>query len=154
MTISKKAFATRLCELMEEQRLTNCVLAEKSGIAPSNISTYVTGHSVPREKSFIKLADTLGVSVDYLKFGNGTKYLRTCKKCGTTIKESNSKFCHMCGCELAEPLDKAIELLPKLRPHIYSADGVKILNQLVHYLDDVKKEKDRSSAGTEKAVNG
>lgn len=58
----KKKFNIRLKELMESKNLRPIDLAEKSGIAKSAISQYLSGTYVPKQDNIHKLARALRVS--------------------------------------------------------------------------------------------
>lgn len=65
---SKKAsvFATRLRECRERKGITQCVLADRCGISNVTISQYEHGTREPAVMQAKKIADELGVSLDYL----------------------------------------------------------------------------------------
>lgn len=56
----------RLREARKALRLTQEELSDKSGVARENIGRYETGKSQPSIDVLVRLADTLGVSSDYL----------------------------------------------------------------------------------------
>ncbi len=56
----------RLIELRKAKKLSQLNLGVKIGVAQETISGYEIGRAEPDLASLIKLADVLGVSVDYL----------------------------------------------------------------------------------------
>ncbi len=65
-TINVKAFGLRLKDAREKANLTQVALAEKTTIAAQTISAYEHGKKLPTLENAFLLADTLGVSVDWL----------------------------------------------------------------------------------------
>lgn len=59
-------FAQRLKELRNQRKLTQTRLAELLGISPRVYSRWETGDVVPHFDTIVRLADTLGVSLDEL----------------------------------------------------------------------------------------
>ena len=64
-------FNDRLTELMHERKMTPTQLAEKSGTQLCAVYTYLNGYGTldicnPRAKTLERLADALGVPMDYL----------------------------------------------------------------------------------------
>lgn len=56
----------RLFELMAESGITQLKLSKETGISTGNISDWKSGRSSPKADALCKIADYLGVSVDYL----------------------------------------------------------------------------------------
>ena len=59
-------FPERLRELRKKRGLSRKTLAELSGIASNRVSVYERGEHSPTIETAAKLADFLGVSMDYL----------------------------------------------------------------------------------------
>jgi transcriptional regulator with XRE-family HTH domain len=59
-------FAQRLKELRSQRKLTQNRLSELMGISPRVYSRWETGDVVPHFDTIVRLADTLGVSLDEL----------------------------------------------------------------------------------------
>lgn len=58
--------ASRISELLTQQKLTQKELSQQTGITESSISHYVKGDRVPRGANLTKLASALGTTTDYL----------------------------------------------------------------------------------------
>lgn len=56
--------------LMRERGLTSAAVAKATGISPATLSEWRKGKYVPKVEKIQKIADFLGVSVDYLMNGN------------------------------------------------------------------------------------
>ena len=67
--MSEDTFASRLKALRIKSRLTQNELASELGIPRSNIANYETGASVPKYAQAKLLAWRLGVSTEYLLYG-------------------------------------------------------------------------------------
>ena len=67
-------FANRLREARQRKGWTITKMAEKAGIAANSISGYERGQSEPTLFALVLLADTLGVTTDYLTGRNGKMY--------------------------------------------------------------------------------
>lgn len=59
-------YATRLKNLIDELDIKQNELAQKAGITEATISNYINAKQLPKLGVVEKLADVLGVSVDYL----------------------------------------------------------------------------------------
>lgn len=59
-------FAERFNEILQKKGLTAYKVAKDCGIAQGQMNEYKNGKRVPGEKYLLKIADYLGVSVDYL----------------------------------------------------------------------------------------
>ena len=59
-------FGKRLRSVRKELGLTQKQLGEKIGVGRTTISEYESGKIVPRQDGLIKLAEVLGVNVDFL----------------------------------------------------------------------------------------
>lgn len=64
--MEKGTFRRRLSELRANRQLTQAQLAEKAGLLPAAISHFETGFRFPTAATLAKLADALGVTIDYL----------------------------------------------------------------------------------------
>ena len=62
----ERNMASRIAELLAQQKLTQKELSQKSGITEAAISRYIKGDRVPRGVNLAKIADALGTSTDYL----------------------------------------------------------------------------------------
>lgn len=62
--------ARRLKESRENRELKQADLAKRTGLQPSAISQFETGQREPSPENLKKLADALGVSVDFLLSGD------------------------------------------------------------------------------------
>lgn len=67
-------FATRLREARKRKGWTINQMAEKAGIAANSISGYERGKGEPTMFALVLLADTLGVTTDYLTGRDGKVY--------------------------------------------------------------------------------
>lgn len=67
---SPGAVALRITKARSLSGMTQNELADKSGIAAAQISRYETGRNIPRMEVIAKLASTLGVSFDWLSYGD------------------------------------------------------------------------------------
>lgn len=61
---------TRIIDLLKEKNMSQGELAKITGVTQSTISRYVCGKRFPDIESVIKMAGALGVTTDYLLFGN------------------------------------------------------------------------------------
>lgn len=61
-----ETFAERLKRLRLEKHMKQCALSVRSGISPNQISNYERGICDPGAFALELLADTLGVTMDYL----------------------------------------------------------------------------------------
>ena len=75
-SVSPPGFAERLEALRKQQRLSQTELGEKIGIHFTHISRYERGLTVPAADTLRRLADALGVSVDYLMNGTAQEAAR------------------------------------------------------------------------------
>lgn len=62
----KKAVAARLHELRKEHELKQQDAAEKTGLNVVTLSGYEIGKNEPNMEALVRLADTYGVTLDYL----------------------------------------------------------------------------------------
>ena len=60
------SFSSQLKKAMEEMNMSQAELVEKTGLAKSSISQYVSGKNVPKKVTIEKIARVLGVSVEFL----------------------------------------------------------------------------------------
>lgn len=64
-------FRDNLSEMLEERGMTQCDLAEDSGLAVSTINNYMTNRATPSVKAIVNIAYTLDVPIDeLLDFGD------------------------------------------------------------------------------------
>lgn len=63
----------KLFEYMKQNKITSKALAEGIGVSQGNVSDWKSGRSAPTSDVLAKIADFLGVSVDYLLTGIDTK---------------------------------------------------------------------------------
>lgn len=70
----KSIFAARLRESRKRKGWTINQMAEKAGIAANSISGYERGKGEPTMFALVLLADTLGVTTDYLTGRDGNMY--------------------------------------------------------------------------------
>ena len=68
--MGSETFIERLERLMEDKGLQQKDLAEKAGISSNGISTWKITGALPRADIAVKIADILGVTVEYLITGN------------------------------------------------------------------------------------
>ena len=59
----------RYCEIRDRKGLKDAHVAEQSGIGRSTFSDWKSGRSEPKREKLEKIADVLGVSVEYLMTG-------------------------------------------------------------------------------------
>ena len=69
-------FSQRLKQLRKEQNLTQVQLSSLLNYGYTAIANYENGRNEPRMSDFIKLANILGVSTDYLLGNSDIKYLQ------------------------------------------------------------------------------
>lgn len=62
----KSVFMQRMKETMQEKGIRQTDLVEKTGIDKGALSSYMNGRYMPNAEKFAKIANALGVSVDYL----------------------------------------------------------------------------------------
>lgn len=67
-------FAVRLLQSLDEIGMTQKRLAELTGLTQESVSRYVCGDRIPRAVVAMRIADVLGVSVDYLCGRDTRKY--------------------------------------------------------------------------------
>lgn len=66
----KQKLNERLAELIEQHGYTQKELAQKAGVTEAAMSHYLKGDRVPRASVLMRLAETLGVTTDYLMGGD------------------------------------------------------------------------------------
>lgn len=66
MQNQEKIFSERLRTTREAKNLSQTALAERCGLQPSAISHFETGRRLPSFDNLKRLADALGVTIDYL----------------------------------------------------------------------------------------
>ena len=76
MTKKKGRFLKHLQPIRQSKGLSQTDLAKRTGLKPAAISHFETGERKPSFENLIKLADALGVSMDYL-FGRGSEHAST-----------------------------------------------------------------------------
>lgn len=59
----------RYCEIRDRKGLKDAHIAEQTGIGRSTFSDWKSGRSVPKREKLEKIADALGVSIEYLMTG-------------------------------------------------------------------------------------
>lgn len=64
--LDKKVLRGRITEARKKQGLNQAKLAEKAGITPAAISQIEKGHRIPTIPVLHRIANVLGVSLDYL----------------------------------------------------------------------------------------
>ena len=64
--MTKDEIAARIRELIEKRGLTQAQVSAKSGLPAATISHFVTGFRTPGTSTVRRLADALGVTVEYL----------------------------------------------------------------------------------------
>jgi len=69
-------FAERLQKIRKSKHLSQSGLAARIGLQPAAVSHFETGRRTPSFDNLIKLAEALGVSMDYL-FGGGSEHVST-----------------------------------------------------------------------------
>lgn len=69
-----EAIGRRIVEARQKSGLSQTDLGLKTGIAQTQISRYESGRSVPRRASMLRLAEALGVQVDWLMSGNAASW--------------------------------------------------------------------------------
>lgn len=66
----RKIFKDRLIFMMRRANITQCELAEKSGVSQPAISCYMAGRKTPNVKAVVNLAYVLGCTIeDLVDFG-------------------------------------------------------------------------------------
>lgn len=81
---ANKPFPTRLRSLLAEQRMTHQNLADILGVSRQAVSNYADGSSSPSWESIVTIAQTLGVTSDYLL---GLSDYRIVKTQGITLSD-------------------------------------------------------------------
>ena len=62
------------CKLRDEKGLKDAEIAKKAGVTRSTFSDWKNGRSTPKHEKLIKIADVLGVSIEYLTTGKEPEY--------------------------------------------------------------------------------
>ena len=65
-TAYRREFGRRLSRVMLHKRVTQIELSQRTGIAQTTISKYITGKATPSSYNFRKIINALNCSVDYL----------------------------------------------------------------------------------------
>lgn len=73
MVFDKHRFAQRLRETIKQRGNTQTTLAHRVGISKKSMNIYCTGGCLPPADTFSSIAHELGVSADYLLYGEGTE---------------------------------------------------------------------------------
>lgn len=68
---SREIFASRLTNLCKEAGITNAAFADSCGITPGALSMLQKANRSPSVELLCKMADLLGVTVDYLSGSDG-----------------------------------------------------------------------------------
>ena len=76
MTKKKAGFSEHLQQIRQSKGLSQTDLAQRTGLKPAAISHFETGRRKPSFDNLNKLADALGVSMDYL-FGEAREHAST-----------------------------------------------------------------------------
>ena len=76
MAKKKDYFSGHLQHIRQTKGLSQGDLAKRTGLKPAAISHFETGQRKPSFDNLIKLAEALGVSMDYL-FGGGSEHAST-----------------------------------------------------------------------------
>jgi len=79
MTNEKDRFREHLQHIRQTKGLSQGDLAKRTGLKPAAISHFETGQRKPSFDNLIKLADALGVSMDFL-FGGGSEHASTASR--------------------------------------------------------------------------
>lgn len=123
MEINKKALGQRIHELRKSNNMSMAELAKKIHAgAKSTVNTWEKGETLPRPKYLKSLANVLGVSENYLKFGSLKTYLTNLilsdymsdnSICGETIREylglKTDWYSFMNGIPLDPGTDKPVD---------------------------------------------
>lgn len=64
----------RYCRIRDERGMKDSVIAKQTGITKSTFSDWKNGRSVPKREKLAKIAECLGVSLDYLVTGEEPEY--------------------------------------------------------------------------------
>lgn len=68
----KEGFNKRLRDALYELDVNNSELADMIGVTPAAVTKYMKGESKPRLERRIAIADKLGISFDWLEYGEGS----------------------------------------------------------------------------------
>lgn len=60
----------RYCELRDKLGYKDADVVKKTGVTKSTFSSWKTGRYVPKEEKMKKIADALGTTVDYIRYGD------------------------------------------------------------------------------------
>lgn len=98
-------------KLLNEHGFKNADVARATGISNMTLSDWKRGVSTPKQDKLIKIADFLGVSVDYLLTGEEPKVdlsVETAKLVGKLVQDP----------EMAKALRKYFELSDEKKKHV------------------------------------
>lgn len=62
------------CKLRDEKGLKDAEIAKKAGVTRSTFSDWKNGRSTPKHEKLIKIADVLGVTIEYLTTGKDSRF--------------------------------------------------------------------------------
>ena len=72
VTMNNKALGTNILKARQAKGWTQDVAAEKCGLSENYFRQIELGNKVPRLETFVRIAEILGVSADFLLYGNLT----------------------------------------------------------------------------------
>ena len=107
--------------LLNERVLKNADIARATGISNMTLSDWKRGVSTPKQDKLMKIADCLGVSVDYLMTGEEPKVdlsVGTAKLVGKLVQDP----------EMAKALKKYFELSDEKKKHVI--DTINMLSEV------------------------
>ncbi len=78
----------RYCRIRDEKGMKDSSIAKQTGITKSTFSDWKNGRSTPKREKLAKIADCLGVSLDYLVTGEEAEYYSNSE----TAKEAQAVF--------------------------------------------------------------
>lgn len=64
----------RYCKIRDEKGMKDSLVAKQTGITKSTFSDWKNGRSTPKREKLAKIAECLGVSLDYLVTGEEPEY--------------------------------------------------------------------------------
>ncbi len=114
----------RYCELRDLKELTDTQVAEYCGFSKSTLSDWKSGKGTPKLDKIAKIAECLGVSIDFLATGKEPESAEFTKEAELLVKIRNDKqlFC---------AIEMYYTLTDRQRAHVL--DLIAILSEAYHF---------------------
>lgn len=99
ISVRMKDFSDRLRHEMDSGGLTQSTLALRCGVSQSRVSDWLSGRSRPQPRTLKAIADTFGISPDWLINGEGPKLNKESERIGEQVRRTLPIKLHGLGSE-------------------------------------------------------